>query len=77
MSNICQPFDLWCNIQHVLQHPPHLDPAIFAEAFVEMIDDHIPIIGPFLDNPVVDAIEKNTIKNIVEAFSSSKPSSSN
>lgn len=62
----CEPLDLFCRLREFSEHMTRVHPDVVLEAVVEIVDGMIPVVGPFLDNPVVDAIEKNAVKNIVE-----------
>jgi hypothetical protein len=71
----CDPGDLWCRIGDFCRNiTKSADPAIFMEAAIETVDHHIPVVGPFMDLPIVDGIEKNIVKNITSTLSSNQQS---
>ena len=36
------------------------------EQMVEVLDNHIPIVGSLMDLPIIDALEKSAVDNIVD-----------
>lgn len=39
----------------------------FITSVVEVFDNHIPVVGPIMDLPIVDEFEKKTVDVIVES----------
>ena len=68
----CKPLDLFCHLQRFSSGmmKSGVEPTFFLEAAVESVDNMLPVVGPMMDNPFVDAIEKNIVKNVVDVIKS-------
>lgn len=55
---------------------PHAALKQTLVALVEMLDDKIPVVGPFMDLPLVDAIESQLVVLVVDHVCDSSDSSS-
>jgi hypothetical protein len=66
----CKPLDLFCHLNRLSRglNRSGVEPTFFLEAAVESIDHMLPVVGPVMDTPFVDAIEKNVVKNVVDAI---------